>query len=146
MLLLGSRHDEVTLLHYAEHIAPFGGKRIARYKVPILRDGARVWVDCEEFNTSGDGVHENWAENAFELIVDDFIAKRAGTPACRVGQVGLAASVFLDAADLVAHAMPIMESLGQEPRHCTDIIIFRNSGCSKPLPARPACRVNHVLN
>lgn len=110
VLLLGSRHDEVTLLHYAEHIAPFEGKRIARYKVPILRDGVRVWVDCEEFNTSSEGVHENWAENAFELIVDDFIAKRAGTPVCRVGQVGLAESVFLDAAELVAHAVPIMES------------------------------------
>jgi aminoglycoside 3-N-acetyltransferase len=109
VLLLGSRHDEVTLLHYAEHIASFEGKRIARYKVPILRDGARLWLDCEEFNTSGEGVHENWAENAFELIVDDFIAKRAGTPACRVGQVGLAESVFLDAAELVAHAVPIME-------------------------------------
>jgi aminoglycoside 3-N-acetyltransferase len=109
VLLLGSRHDEVTLLHYAEHIAPFEGKRIARYKVPVLRDGARLWLDCEEFNTSGEGVHENWAENAFELIVDDFIAKRAGTPACRVGQVGLAESVLLDAAELVAHAVPIME-------------------------------------
>ena len=59
---------------------------------------------------SGDGVHENWAENAFELIVDDFIAQWAETPACRVGQVGLAESVFLDAADLVAYAMPIMEA------------------------------------
>ena len=108
VLLVGSRHDEVTLLHYAEHIAPFEGKHIARYKVPILRGGVRVWADCEEFNTSGEGVHENWAENAFELIVDDFIAKRTATPACRIGQVGLAPSVLLDAAELVAHALPIM--------------------------------------
>ena len=108
LLLLGSRHDEVTLLHYAEHIAPFEGKRIARYKVPILRDGARMWVDCEEFNTSGEGVHENWAENAFELIVDDFIGKCAGTPLCRLAQIGAAESVLLDAAQLVAHAVPIM--------------------------------------
>jgi aminoglycoside 3-N-acetyltransferase len=110
VLLLGSRHDEVTLLHYAEHIAPFEGKRVARYKVPVLRDGARVWVDCEEFNTSGEGVHANWAENAFELIVGDFIAKRAGMPECRVGHVGLAASVLLDAAELVTHSVPIMVS------------------------------------
>jgi aminoglycoside 3-N-acetyltransferase len=98
----------VTLLHYAEHIAPFKDKRIARYKVPILRDGARVWVDCEEFNTSSAGVHDNWTENAFELIVEDFLAKRAGTAACRAGQVGLAASVLLGAAELVGHAIPIM--------------------------------------
>ncbi len=108
VLLVGSRHDEVTLLHYAEHIAPFDGKRIARYQVPILRDGVRTWRDCEEFNTGSEGVHENWAENAFEQIVDDFIAKRAGTPACRVGRVGRADSVLLDAAELVAHAVPIM--------------------------------------
>lgn len=108
VLLLGSRHDEVTLLHYAEHIAPFEGKRIARYKVPILQDGARLWVDCEEFNTSSEGVHENWAKNAFELIVDDFIAKRAGTAVCSVGLVGRADSVLLDAAALVEHAVPIM--------------------------------------
>ena len=108
VLLLGSRYDEVALLHYAEHIAPFEGKRIARYKVPILRDGARVWADCEEFNTSSAGVHENWPENAFELIVDDFLATRAGTPACRVGSVGRADSALLDAAALVEHAVPIM--------------------------------------
>jgi aminoglycoside 3-N-acetyltransferase len=115
VLLLGSRHDEVTLLHYAEHIAPFEGKRLARYKVPILQDGARVWVDCEEFNTSGAGVHENWPANAFELIVDDFIARRAGTPHCRVGRVGLAESVLLDAAELVAHALPIMRRWAARP-------------------------------
>lgn len=118
VLLLGSRHDEVTLLHYAEHIAPFEGKRIARYKVPVLQGSTRLWLDCEEFNTSGEGVHENWAENAFELIVDDFIAKRVGTPACCLGQVGLAKTVFLDAADLVSYAVPIMVACaeGQETK------------------------------
>ena len=116
VLLLGSRHDEVTLLHYAEHIAPFEGKRIARYKVPIRRDGSTVWVDCEEFNTSGEGVHKNWAENAFKLIVDDFIAKRIGTPSCRVGSVGLADSVLLDASALVAHALPIMTDWAKHQR------------------------------
>lgn len=93
MLLLGSRHDEVTLLHYAEHIAPFEGKRMARYKVPILGDGARVWIDCEEFDTTGQGVHPNWPHNAFELIVDDFIAKSAKTSLCRQDIVRLTNSV-----------------------------------------------------
>ena len=116
VLLLGSSHDEVTLLHYAEHIAPFEGKRIARYKVPLLQGGVRVWVDCEEFNTSGEGVHPNWAENAFALIVDDFISKCAGTPVCPVGRVGLADSVLLDAAALVAHAVPIMTGWALERR------------------------------
>ena len=108
ILLLGSDHDEVTLLHYAEHIAPFEGKRIARYKVPISRDETRIWVDCEEFDTSGKGVHPNWPQKAFALIVDDFISKSTGTATCCVGRVGLAESVLLDAAGLVSHALNIM--------------------------------------
>jgi aminoglycoside 3-N-acetyltransferase len=108
VLLLGSDLDEVTLLHYAEHIAPFEGKRVARYKVPILRDGIRIWVECEEFDTSGKGVHEHWPGNAFELIVSDFIAKFAGTSLCRRGIVGHANGTLLDAEGLVSHALPIM--------------------------------------
>jgi aminoglycoside 3-N-acetyltransferase len=108
VLLLGSHHDEVTLLHYAEHIAPFEGKRIVRYKSPLMQDGARSWVDCEEFDTSSDGVHANWPPDAFAQIVDDFIENAAGTPACHMGQVGHAQSVLMDAAALVEHAMPIM--------------------------------------
>jgi aminoglycoside 3-N-acetyltransferase len=115
VLLLGSDHDEVTLLHYAEHIAPFEGKRIARYKVPVLRDGARTWVDCEEFDTSGRGVHPNWPPRAFAAIVDDFILKTGGTSGCRSGRVGLAESVLLDARGLVSHALPIMMAWAQDP-------------------------------
>jgi aminoglycoside 3-N-acetyltransferase len=108
VLLLGSDLDEVTLLHFAEHVAPFEGKRVARYKVPLLRDGNRTWVECEEFDTSGKGVHEHWPGNAFELIVSDFIAKFAGTSLCRQGIVGHANSALLDAEGLVSHALPIM--------------------------------------
>lgn len=108
LLLLASNHDEVTLLHYAEHIAPFEGKRVARYKVPILRDGVRVWMDCEEFDTSSRGVHANWPPNAFESIVSDFIANAAGTSLCSRGTVGLGGGLLIDAASLVAHAVPIM--------------------------------------
>lgn len=108
VLLLGSRHDEVTLLHYAEHIAAFDGKRIVRYKVPLERDGERVWVDCEEFNTSAEGVHPAWPANFFEIIVDDFIAKHGGSVLCRRGPVGSAESVLMDARALVEHALPLM--------------------------------------
>jgi aminoglycoside 3-N-acetyltransferase len=108
VLLLGSDHDEVTLLHHAEHIAPFEGKRIARYKVPVLRDGMRTWVDCEEFDTSGQGVHPNWPQRAFARIVDDFILKSAGAPICSLGRVGCAESVLIDAQSLVSHAVAIM--------------------------------------
>jgi aminoglycoside 3-N-acetyltransferase len=108
VLLLGSDHDEVTLLHYAEHIAPFADKRIVRYKAPLMHGGVRSWVECEEFDTSGDGVHANWPPDAFAQIVDDFIENAAGTPACHMGQVGHAQSVLMDAAALVEHALRIM--------------------------------------
>jgi aminoglycoside 3-N-acetyltransferase len=108
VLLLGSSHDEVTLLHYAEHIADFEGKRVARYKVPVQQEGRRVWLDCEEFDTSSRGVHESWPADFFAQIVDDFIARNVGTAGCARGAVGNADSILIDAATLVAHAMPMM--------------------------------------
>jgi aminoglycoside 3-N-acetyltransferase len=106
VLLLGSSHDEVTLLHYAEHLAPGPAKPVVRYKVPLMVDGERQWVDCEEFDTSE--VHPAWPRDAFAQIVDDFIRNARGTPACRTGLVGRAQSALLDAAALVEHAVPIM--------------------------------------
>src|SRR3954465_13022634 len=41
ILMLGSDHDTVTFLHYAEHIVDIPGKRIARFKVPVLERGQR---------------------------------------------------------------------------------------------------------
>jgi aminoglycoside 3-N-acetyltransferase len=108
VLLVGSDHDEVTLLHYAEHVADFPGKRVARYQVPMLRDGERVWIACEEFDSSGRGVHPNWPGDFFARIVDDFIACHCGSAFCACGTVGSAASVLMDADKLVAHALPIM--------------------------------------
>lgn len=108
VLLLGSDHDEVTLLHYAEHIGEFGNKRIARFQVPMMCEGERNWTFCEEFDTSGQGVHPNWPERFFALIVDGFIARYAGTAFCSVGRIGDSESVLMDAAKLVGHALPIM--------------------------------------
>jgi aminoglycoside 3-N-acetyltransferase len=108
VLLLGSDHDEVTLLHHAEHIAEFNGKRIARYRIPVQRDGQRVWMECEEFDTSSRGVHPNWPDRFFARIVDGFIAQYSGTAFCSCGTVGSAGSVLMDASKLVAHAVSIM--------------------------------------
>ena len=107
VLLLGSNHDEVTLLHHAEHIADFPDKRIARYVVPLMRSGKRTWVPCEEFDTS-ERAHESWPDKFFEQIVDDFIARNDGTDACRIGRVGDADTVLLSAPKLVAHAVRTM--------------------------------------
>lgn len=108
VLLLGSDHDEVTLMHFAEHVADFPGKKIARYQVPVLQDGKRVWLPCEEFDSSSAGCHANWPDRFFALIVDDFIARHGGTAACATGKIGNADAVLLDAAALVDFAIPIM--------------------------------------
>jgi aminoglycoside N3'-acetyltransferase len=57
IVLLGSDHDAVTFLHYVEHVADIPGKRIARYEVPVIENGSRVWRVMEEFDTSGAGAH-----------------------------------------------------------------------------------------
>jgi aminoglycoside 3-N-acetyltransferase len=109
LLLLGSDHDQVTLMHYAETIADFLDKIVVKYEVPLTIDGKRVWVPGEEFNSSDPGAHANWPGRFFALIVDGFIARHDGTAQCTHGKVGNSDSYLLDAAALVAHAVPIME-------------------------------------
>ena len=115
ILLLGSDHDTVTFLHYVEHIADFPGKRVARFKVPVLEGGTRVWRDSEEFDTSGDGVHANWPDRFFARIVDGFLAAshNAGGP------VGDAWCHLLPARGLLQFARPIMERVAVDP-HAAD--------------------------
>ncbi|MBV9043978.1 MAG: AAC(3) family N-acetyltransferase [Alphaproteobacteria bacterium] len=107
VLLLGSDHDEVTLLHYAESIADFPDKIVRTFSVPVMQDGRRVWVTCQEFDSSA-GAHRNWSERQFAEIVDDFIGTQSGTPACAKGKVGNSESYLLGAKALVDHAIAIM--------------------------------------
>ena len=69
ILLLGSDLDNVTFLHYAEHIADIPSKRVARFKVPVLENGTRVWRDMAEVD-SGEGAHANWPDRFFARLVD----------------------------------------------------------------------------
>jgi hypothetical protein len=62
VLLLGSRHDEVTLLHYAEYVASFDGRRIARYKLLMA------------------GVRDEYAEIELSIHSRAFECDRRGTP------------------------------------------------------------------
>ena len=48
ILLLGCDHDNVTFLHYAEHIVDIPDKIIARFKVPVLEHSERVWREMAE--------------------------------------------------------------------------------------------------
>jgi aminoglycoside 3-N-acetyltransferase len=103
VLLIGSDFDQVTLLHYAEAVAPIPNKRTVRGKVPLLVDGVRTWLDFEELDSST-GVREWPDQRFFEHIVEAFIAQRG------IGSrpIGNAPSYLLDASDLVRFAVPIM--------------------------------------
>ena len=105
ILLLGSDHDNVTYLHYPEHIADFANKRIARFKVPVLVNGQRVWRDMAEVDTSSAGAHANWPENFFAKIVDDYLTETGNGG----GLVGGARSYLMAARGLFHFAQAEME-------------------------------------
>ena len=100
VLLLGSDHDNVTFLHYAEHIADIPDKRIARFKVPVLENGVRVWREMAEYDTSN-GAWTNLPTNYFALVVDSYLAATRN----RGGRVGGAESYLFSARGLLEHAL-----------------------------------------
>jgi aminoglycoside 3-N-acetyltransferase len=107
ILMLGSDHDTVTFLHYAEHIVDIPDKRIARFKVPIEEGGRRVWRDMEEFDTSDQGAHPSWPTRFFAEIVDGYLAA-TGNSGSRVGN---AESYLMDARGLLAYALDAMRAM-----------------------------------
>jgi aminoglycoside 3-N-acetyltransferase len=111
ILLLGCDHDAVTFLHYAEHIVEIPDKRVARFRVPVVENGARVWRDMEEFDTA-DGVHTNWPDRFFARITDSYLAATGN----RGGLVGDAPSYLLDARGLLDFALPMMQAVAADPR------------------------------
>ena len=110
ILLLGSDHDQVTFLHYAEHIVDIPDKRVARFKVPVLENGARVWRDMREFDTSI-GIHANWPVAFFATLVDGYLAQAGNTG----GSVGSAPSRLFPARELLEFALPVMQRVAREP-------------------------------
>jgi aminoglycoside N3'-acetyltransferase len=114
ILLLGCDHDTVTFLHFAEHIVDIPGKRIARFKVPVLEHGVRVWRDMAEFDTSTEGAHPSWPDRFFAEIVDAHLAETGN----RGGLVGNAACHLMSARSLLDFALPVMQRAArQEARH-----------------------------
>jgi aminoglycoside 3-N-acetyltransferase len=106
ILLLGSDHDNVTFLHYVEHIADIPDKRIARFRVPVLDRGRRVWKEMAEYDTSR-GVHASWPDRYFSMLVDRYLASTGN----RGGKVGNAESHLLSARGLLEYSRPSMEAL-----------------------------------
>ena len=103
ILLIGCDHDNVTFLHYAEHIVDIPGKLVSKFRVPILQHGVRVWRDMEEFDTS-ERAHPSWPDRFFARIVDRYL-DQSGNPG---GRVGDAQCFLLDARGLLNLALRLM--------------------------------------
>jgi aminoglycoside 3-N-acetyltransferase len=111
ILLLGSDHDNVTFLHHAEHVVDIPDRIVARFQVPMLDNGVRVWRGMKEFDTA-ERAHPHWPDSFFARLVDSHLAA-SGTEG---GRVGNAPSVLLSARGLLAHALPIMRAIAADPR------------------------------
>lgn len=106
VLLVGAPFDTITLLHYAEHLAKVPNKRIVRYKMPVLRDDQRVWVELEEFDTSR-GIVDWEGEDYFSVIAREFLSSGNG----RSGTVGAAQSYLFEATALVEFGVKWLERM-----------------------------------
>ncbi|HSA57087.1 MAG TPA: AAC(3) family N-acetyltransferase [Gemmatimonadaceae bacterium] len=112
ILLLGCDHDTVTFLHHAEHVVDIPGRRVARFKVPVMEQGQRVWRDMEEFDSGSAGAHANWPERFFALLTDAYLARTRNEG----GTVGNATSYLFAARELFAFALPVMREIAADAR------------------------------
>ena len=103
VLLLGSPLTNVTLLHYAEFLARVPDKHIDRYRMPVLIDDEKSWMDFEEFDTTSGIV--DWPEDYFETIVKAYLEEDPSL----IGRVGYGHAHLFDAADLCRFAVEWME-------------------------------------
>ena len=116
IVLLGSDHDAVTFLHYVEHVADFPNKLIARFEVPVMEDGQRVWRAMEEVDTS-DRAHKNWPDRFFARIVGSWLSKTNN----RGGRVGDAMTYVMSGRYLYDFAHPLIEAVARDP-HAADAL------------------------
>jgi aminoglycoside 3-N-acetyltransferase len=106
ILLLACDHDNVTFLHYAEHIVEVPGKRIAIFDVPVLERGERVWKEMKEFDTSDKGAHPKWPPRFFAQIVNAHLARTRN----KGRRVGHAHCFLTDARGLLEIALEQMRA------------------------------------
>jgi aminoglycoside N3'-acetyltransferase len=103
VLRLGADIDTVTLLHYAEYLAPVPSKRrVLRYRMVAGPGGPELrTVRCLD---DSDGIVDHPGDDYFGLILQHYLA----TGRASVGVVGHARSELIDGADLVAVAVEWM--------------------------------------
>jgi aminoglycoside 3-N-acetyltransferase len=106
ILLIGCDHDTITFLHYAEHILDVPDLRIATFEVPVEENGARVWKEMQEVDTSDGGAHANWPDRFFAQIVNQYLAQTSN----RGARVGHAHCFLFDAKGLLELALVEMRS------------------------------------
>ncbi len=104
VLNLGAPLNTLTLLHYADDICAVPDKTVVRYKLPVLQNGERVWVEYEEFDSSNGIV--GWDSDYFDTIIVEYIEER-NIP---TQYVGAARSYLLNATDLVPFGVQWMET------------------------------------
>jgi aminoglycoside 3-N-acetyltransferase len=107
ILLIGCDHDNVTFLHYAEHVLDVPDLRIVTMEVPWLENGTRVWKEVREVDTSEAGAHPNWPDRFFARIVNAYLANTSN----RGGRVGHAHCFLFDAKGLLALALDEMRTV-----------------------------------
>ena len=88
ILLLGCDHDNLTFLHYAEHVVDIPGKRVVKFKAPVDENGTRVWREMEEFDSSDAGAHPNRPDRFFARLVDTYL-RRIHNPGGHAGMLAL---------------------------------------------------------
>ena len=110
ILLIGCDHDNVTFLHYAEHMLDIPDLRIVTMEVPWLDHGERVWKEVKEVDTSGAGAHPNWPDRFFAKIVNTYLASTQN----RGRRVGHAHCFLFDAKGLLALALDEMRTQALE--------------------------------
>jgi aminoglycoside 3-N-acetyltransferase len=104
VLLLGSPLENVTLLHFSEHMARLPKKRVIRFREKLLRGGRGEWVEIEEFDT-GRPVVEDAPEDHFDQLVRAYLDGATVSN----GRVGSAESYLLDAEPLHRFAVRWLE-------------------------------------
>jgi len=104
VLIMGSSLQDITLLHHSEHMARVPDKPIVHYRMPILEDGQRRWVEIEEFDTNRP-IGTWTGESYFEIIPRESLTSGGG----RSGKVGAASSYLFDAAPLNRFAIAWLE-------------------------------------
>lgn len=111
ILRLGADLDTLTVLHYAEYLAPVPEKRrVRRHRLVEGPDGPQLRIiACLD---DSNGIVDHPGEDYFAVILRRYLATgRAST-----GVVGRATSELIDAADIVAFGVTWMaEHLGVAP-------------------------------